>query len=178
MQSGTELWRRFAFALLLLMVGLLSQPVSAQITNGANAVNSNHIAYNAVGFAQIPDNAVGSAQIATNCMVRVPIGTNCEENMVVTAPVGASHIPDNAVNTAQLANNSITLFENKYVGGPEGANRGFYFTSGFAERSGFVPASSAFNVDGCLQYLTVSPTNPVVALWQHDQCTLHWHWSL
>ena len=71
-------------------------PVAAQITNGANAVNTNHIADNAVGSAQIADDGVGSAQIAANS-------------------VGSSQLADNAVDTAQIANNSLNLFGGPYV---------------------------------------------------------------
>ena len=95
--SVAEPWRRFALASLLLAATLLSAPASAQITNGANAVNTNHIAGNAVGSAQIADNAVSSAQIAANS-------------------VGRSQLADGAVDTAQLANNSLNLFAGLYLG--------------------------------------------------------------
>ena len=56
--------------------------------NGANAVNTNHIADNAVGSAQIADD-VGSAQIADQ--------------------FGRLKLADNAVDTAQIANNALNL---------------------------------------------------------------------
>ena len=97
---GTR-WRISALALLLPAAALVAVPVGAQITNGANAVNTNHIADNAVGSSQIATNSVGSAQIASNS-------------------VDSSQLADNAIGSAQIANNSLNLFAGLYAGGPSG----------------------------------------------------------
>ena len=105
---GTS-WRISALALLLPAAALVSVPVGAQITNGANSVNTNHIADNAVGSAQIATNSVGSAQIASNS-------------------VDSSQIAANAIGSAQIANSSLDLFLGPYAGGTEGGNLDFYHT--------------------------------------------------
>ena len=118
-----------ALALLLLAVGLLSQPVSAQagaqVANGAKGVNANHIAEGAVGLAQIPVNAVGSAQIASNS-------------------VGFAQLADGAVGSAQIADDSLNLFSNIYAGEPVGQATPVYVTSNYA---GFAPRETTLG--GC-----------------------------
>ena len=113
-------WRKFALAVLLPAAALLSFPVGAQITNGANAVNSNHIADNAVGSAQIANNGVRRGQIATN-------------------GVTSSDIAYNSVNSAKLANNSLNLFDGIYNGVPEVGDQVRYYAQDPSVNFNFIP---------------------------------------